>query len=61
MRGRTSEDRIDPQQPDEDASSDGDRSWRDDPITVDPDQDRSIDAALRRSQSGAASSEESDE
>ena len=33
-------------QPDEGASSDGDRSWTEDPITVDPDEDRSVDAVI---------------
>lgn len=61
MDHRTGKDQVDAQQPDEDASSDGDRSWRDDPITVDPDQDRSVDAAIKRSQSGAPSSEGADD
>jgi hypothetical protein len=40
----------DPQhdQPDDDASSDGDRSWTADPITADPDEDRSVDAVIAR-------------
>ena len=35
-------------QPDDDASSDGDRSWTADPITADPDEDRSVDAVIAR-------------
>jgi hypothetical protein len=35
-------------QPDEDASSDGDRSWTADPTTVDPDEDRSVETVVRR-------------
>jgi hypothetical protein len=35
-------------QPDPDASSDGDGSWTDDPITADPDEDRSVDAVIER-------------
>lgn len=34
---------------DEGASSDGDRSWADSPMTQDPTLDRSVDAAIRRS------------
>lgn len=36
------------EQPDDDASSDGDRSWTADPITADPDEDRSVDAVIAR-------------
>lgn len=35
-------------QPDENASSDGDGSWTEDPITADPDEDRSVDAVIAR-------------
>ncbi len=35
-------------QPDPEASSDGDSSWTDDPITADPDEDRSVDAVIER-------------
>jgi hypothetical protein len=35
-------------QPDPDASSDGDGSWTEDPITADPDQDRSVDAVIEQ-------------
>lgn len=35
-------------QPEPDASSDGDGSWTDDPQTQDPDEDRSVDAVIRR-------------
>jgi hypothetical protein len=36
-------------QPDPDASSDGDGSWTDDPISgVDPDEDRSVEAVVDR-------------
>lgn len=35
-------------QPDPDASSDGDGSWTNDPITADPDEDRSVDAVIER-------------
>lgn len=34
--------------PDDGASSDGDRSWAQEPVTQDPDADRSVDAAIRR-------------
>ena len=34
--------------PDAGASSDGDRSWAQEPVTQDPDADRSVDAAIRR-------------
>lgn len=38
------------EQPDPDASSDGDGSWTDDPVTgVDPDEDRSVEAVVDRS------------
>jgi len=39
-------------QPDESASSDGDGSWTDDPQTQDPDEDRSVDEVVRRTQGG---------
>jgi hypothetical protein len=35
-------------QPEPDSSSDGDGSWTDDPITADPDEDRSVDAVIER-------------
>jgi hypothetical protein len=35
-------------QPDPEASSDGDGSWTEDPITADPDEDRSVDAVIER-------------
>lgn len=35
-------------QPDPEASSDGDGSWTDDPQTQDPDEDRSVDAVVER-------------
>jgi hypothetical protein len=35
-------------QPDPDSSSDGDGSWTDDPITQDPDQDRSIEHVIEQ-------------
>lgn len=35
-------------QPDPGASSDGDGSWTEDPITADPDEDRSVDAVIER-------------
>jgi hypothetical protein len=35
-------------QPDPDASSDGDGSWTEDPITADPDEDRSVEAVIER-------------
>jgi hypothetical protein len=35
-------------QPEPDASSDGDGSWTDDPQTQDPDEDRSVEAVIRR-------------
>lgn len=37
-------------QPDPDASSDGDGSWKDDPITQDPDEDRSVDHVIANTQ-----------
>lgn len=37
-------------QPDADASSDGDRSWTADPVTQQPDADRSAQAAIDREQ-----------
>jgi len=40
------------EQPDEGASSDGDGSWTDDPQTQDPDEDRSVDEVVRRTQGG---------
>lgn len=37
------------EQPDPDASSDGDTSWTDDPASgVDPDEDRSVEAVVER-------------
>ena len=36
-------------QPEPEASSDGDGSWTDDPQTQDPDEDRSVEAVIRRS------------
>lgn len=39
-------------QPDPDASSDGDGSWTDDPQTQDPDEDRSVEAVIRRTSRG---------
>jgi hypothetical protein len=47
-----------PDQPDDDASSDGDRSWTEDPITVDPDEDRSIEAVIARSAGSPGSHED---
>jgi hypothetical protein len=51
-RAMTGTPRPDPEheagQPDPEASSDGDRSWTDDPITADPDEDRSVDAVIER-------------
>jgi hypothetical protein len=39
----------DAEQPDPDASSDGDGSWVDDPSAgVDPDEDRSVEAVVER-------------
>ena len=38
----------DTSQPDPEASSDGDASWTADPQTQDPDEDRSVDAVIRR-------------
>jgi hypothetical protein len=35
-------------QPEPEASSDGDGSWTDDPQTQDPDEDRSVEAVIRR-------------
>jgi hypothetical protein len=35
-------------QPDPEASSDGDRSWTEDPVTADPTEDRSVDAVIER-------------
>jgi hypothetical protein len=35
-------------QPDPNASSDGDGSWTEDPITADPDRDRSVDAVIEQ-------------
>jgi hypothetical protein len=35
-------------QPEPESSSDGDGSWTDDPITADPDEDRSVDAVIER-------------
>jgi hypothetical protein len=35
-------------QPDPAASSDGDGSWTDDPITQDPDEDRSVDHVIEQ-------------
>ncbi|MFC6238889.1 hypothetical protein [Longivirga aurantiaca] len=36
------------EQPEPEASSDGDGSWTADPQTQDPDEDRSVDAVIRR-------------
>ena len=36
------------EQPDPEASSDGDGSWTEDPITADPDEDRSVEAVIDR-------------
>jgi hypothetical protein len=60
--GTKNPDAQDPQsvQPDDDASSDGDRSWTADPITADPDEDRSVDAVIART-SGRASGETDDQ
>jgi hypothetical protein len=35
-------------QPEPEASSDGDQSWTADPITADPNEDRSVDAVIKR-------------
>ena len=35
-------------QPEPDSSSDGDGSWTDDPLTADPDEDRSVEAVIER-------------
>jgi len=35
-------------QPEPESSSDGDGSWTDDPITADPNEDRSVDAVIER-------------
>jgi hypothetical protein len=41
-------------QPDPDVTFDGDRSWAADPAAgVDPDEDRSVDAVIRRSADSA--------
>ena len=40
------------EQPEPEASSDGDGSWTAEPQTQDPDEDRSVDAVIRRT-SGA--------
>lgn len=37
-------------QPDPESSSDGDGSWTADPITQDPDQDRSVDHVIEQTQ-----------
>lgn len=39
-------------QPDPTSSSDGDGSWTEDPITADPDQDRSVDAVIEQDDRG---------
>ena len=44
--GRTKDDDV--TQPEPDSSSDGDGSWTDDPITADPDEDRSVDTVIER-------------
>lgn len=36
------------EQPDPGSSSDGDRSWTADPLTADPDEDRSVEAVVER-------------
>ena len=40
-------------QPDPHASSDGDGSWTEDPITADPDEDRSVEAVIERTSGDA--------
>lgn len=40
--------RHDQQQPDPAASSDGDGSWTEDPITADPHEDRSVQTVIER-------------
>jgi hypothetical protein len=37
-------------QPDPDSSSDGDGSWTEDPVTQDPDQDRSVEHVIEQTQ-----------
>lgn len=49
------------EQPDDDASSDGDRSWTADPITADPDEDRSVDAVIARTSGQGAKADDQDE
>lgn len=44
-------------QPDPEASSDGDGSWTEDPITADPDEDRSVDAVIERTSPAATGDE----
>jgi hypothetical protein len=49
---RTSDGAAAVDQPDSDASSDGDGSWTDDPITADPDEDRSVEAVIASTEQG---------
>lgn len=44
----TNEQSTMPEQPEPDASSDGDESWTADPQTQDPHEDRSVDTVIRR-------------
>ena len=43
-------------QPEPDASSDGDGSWTEDPITADPHQDRSVEAVIESTAQGPSTS-----
>jgi hypothetical protein len=47
-RGSANDEAARTTQPEPDASSDGDASWTEDPITADPDEDRSVDAVIER-------------
>lgn len=48
-RARSQDGAPDSEQPDPDASSDGDSSWAADPAAgVDPDEDRSVEAVVER-------------
>jgi hypothetical protein len=51
--GGTQDDDSELRQPEPDASSDGDGSWTDDPQTQDPDEDRSVEAVIRRTSQGS--------
>jgi hypothetical protein len=52
--------RHDVPQPDPSSSSDGDGSWTEDPITQDPDEDRSVDHVIAQTHGDPPKSDDED-